>query len=149
MGQRGTVEGRVARPSRVRTSSPAKKKNKMVRTIEYKDPTRVELIRSLEKAGRENSARVWAAVALKLSNVRRNRPQVNIHKIDKATGEGDTVVVAGKVLGEGSLTHNVIVAAYKFTEGAMRKIEAAGGKAITIEELISKNPKGNKIRIIG
>lgn len=38
-----------------------------------------------------------------------------------------------KVLGDGNLTKAFTVKAHKFTEGAKKKIEAAGGKAIVVE----------------
>lgn len=119
----------------------------MVRSIEYRDPGRLELIRQLESASAE--AGLWSAVASELSKVRRNRREVNVHSIERNTGEGDVIVVPGKVLGEGTLGHKVDVAAYRFTEGAARKIKAAGGQAMSIAELVKKNPKGSKIKLIG
>ena len=121
----------------------------MVRTIGFKDPGRLELISELVKASKEGSSNVWSAVADELSKVRRNRREVNVHRLEKYTGEGDIVVVPGKVLGDGSLTHKVDVAAYRFTVGAEKKIKDAGGKAMSITELIKKNPKGAKVKLIG
>jgi len=121
----------------------------MVRTIEYKDPGRLELIRQLEKAARDNKSLIWAAVAEGLTCVRRNRREVNIHKIDKYSAEGDIIVVPGKVLGDGRLEHKVSVAAFRFTEGAQKRIQEAGGKTMTIAELIKANPKGSKIKLMG
>ena len=121
----------------------------MVRSIEFKDPGRLELIRELESASKESEAAIWSAVAGELSKVRRNRREVNVHRIDKHTGDGDVVVVPGKVLGDGSLSHKVEVAAYKFTTGAERKIRDAGGKTMSILELVKKNPKGSKIKLMG
>ncbi len=119
----------------------------MVRTISYKDPGRLELIRELERASKESA--IWSAVAQELSGVRRNRREVNVHRIAKHTGEGDVVVVPGKVLGDGTLAHKVEVAAYRFTEGAQRKIKEAGGRTMSISELVRLNPKGSKVKYIG
>ena len=63
------------------------------------------------------------------------RAEVNIGKIDKLTKEGDTVAVPGKVLGNGSLTHSVNVAANSFSKSAAEKIKGAGGKALALKEL--------------
>ena len=84
-----------------------------------------------------------------MARVRRNRREVNVHKIDKHTGEGDVVVVPGKVLGDGRLRHKVDVAAFCFTEGAEKKIKEAGGKTMSIIELVETNPKGSKIKLMG
>jgi large subunit ribosomal protein L18e len=119
----------------------------MVRTIDYKDPGRLELIRQLEGASKE--APLWLAVASELSKVRRNRREVNVHRIAKNTGDGDVVVVPGKVLGDGALAHKVDVAAYRFTEGARKKITEAGGKVLSISELVKKYPKGTQVKLIG
>jgi large subunit ribosomal protein L18e len=52
------------------------------------------------------------------------------------------------VLGTGELNKKITVAAYTFSEQAIQKINAKG-KAMSIKELVEKNPKGNKIRIMG
>ena len=121
----------------------------MVRTIGFKDPGRLELIKELVSVSQESESGVCSTVADELSKVRKNRREVNVHKICKYTGEGDVVVVPGKVLGDGSLSHKVDVAAYKFTAGAEKKIKEAGGKTMTILELVKKNPKGSKVKLMG
>jgi large subunit ribosomal protein L18e len=121
----------------------------MVRTVDFKDPGRLELISQLEETARKSGSALWSTVACELSKVRRSRRQVNVHRIDKHTSEGDVVVIPGKVLGDGDLGHKVDVAAYRFTAGAAKKIEEAGGTAMSISELVKKNPKGGKVRLIG
>jgi large subunit ribosomal protein L18e len=59
------------------------------------------------------------------------------------------VVVPGKVLASGELDHEVSVAALSFSKAAREKIEKAKGKALTIMELVSKNPKGTKVMLMG
>jgi len=56
--------------------------------------------------------------------------------------------VPGKVLGTGELNKKITVAAYTFSEQAVQKINAKG-KCLSIKELVEKNPKGNKVRIMG
>jgi len=58
-------------------------------------------------------------------------------------------VIPGKALGAGIIDHPVTVAAFNFSEKAKRKIEAAGGKCLTIEELAEANPKGSNVKILG
>jgi large subunit ribosomal protein L18e len=79
----------------------------------------------------------------------RNWAEVNLSRLERYANEGDVIVVAGKVLGAGSLKKKVTVAAYKFSESASKAIEEAGGKKMTITELIEKNPTGNGVRIMG
>jgi len=102
----------------------------------------------LRKKARENKAPIWRRVAELLEKPTRMRPEVNISKINRHTREGDVVVVPGKVLGSGRLTHRVIVAAYAFSERAREKILEAGGEVLTIPQLIERNPRGSGVRII-
>ncbi len=114
-------------------------------------PTNIILrmtIRKLRSAARRNQARIWRAVAEWLDRPRRQRVAVNISKINRYTEPGDVVVVPGKVLGAGRLDHPVTVAAVAFSESALRKIQAAGGRAIHILQLIEENPRGSRVKII-
>ncbi|MFH1788756.1 MAG: 50S ribosomal protein L18e [Candidatus Altiarchaeota archaeon] len=120
----------------------------MVGTTEYKNPQRVGLVRELEKSARKEGAGVWKDVAEALSKSRKNRPSVNMYRLNKNTSDGETVVVPGTVIGSGRLNHKIEVAAFKFTEGARKQIIAAGGKTTSIPELIKKNSKGSGIKII-
>lgn len=121
----------------------------MVRINTCKNPTRIDLIRNLRRKATTEKSQVWDKVASELDRVRKNRREVNLHKINKHTDKGDTVVVPGKVLGSGGLSHEVNIAAFRFSEGALVKIKAAGGKALEISELAEDNPKGTGVKIIG
>lgn len=112
----------------------------------YEDPQRLGLIEYLMKEAKGQG--IWARIADDLSKSRKNRSEVNIDKINKFTKAKDTVVVAGKVLANGSLDHSVTVACYKISPSARKKIEDAKGEVITIEELVNKNPKGSKVIIL-
>ncbi|MEB3787742.1 MAG: 50S ribosomal protein L18e [Desulfurococcales archaeon] len=107
-----------------------------------------KLITRLEKAAKTSNARIWAAVAEILAKPTRRRPAVNISKINRYAREGEIVVVPGKVLGAGKLEKKVTVAALSFSKQALIKIKEAGGEAITIQELLERNPKGSGARII-
>ncbi len=113
------------------------------------NPKIYRLIKHLLEESHKNKAKIWRAVAKKLDKPRRRRIEVNISKINRYTKDGDVVVVPGKVLGAGKLEKKVIVAAYGFTETAKKLIHEAGGEAITIEELIKRNPKGSNVKIMG
>lgn len=121
----------------------------MSRTVGFEDPKRILLIRSLTETARKDEVGLWRALAEELSRPRKNRREVNLEKINKYSRDGEVVVVPGKVLGEGNLDHKVTIAAYKFSSSAIKKIEEAGGKHITLDELLKTNPKGSNVRIIG
>jgi large subunit ribosomal protein L18e len=106
-----------------------------------------ELIVSLEKASKKNSAPLWKDISRRLSGPRRGMARVNVGKIDANTKEGDVVIVPGKVLGSGFLTHGVEVAALGFSMEAERKISSQGS-CMDIKALAEKNPKGTGIIIL-
>lgn len=106
------------------------------------------LIHLLRKKAREHRAPIWRRVAELLERPTRIRPEVNVSKINRYTREGDAVVVPGKVLGSGVLDHVVTVAAYAFSRRAREKIEAVGGRVLTIPQLIEENPRGSRVKIL-
>jgi len=103
----------------------------------------------LEKIGKRNNSRLWIKVSEMLLSPRRLRREVNVSHISKYTSEGDIVVVPGKVLGSGILTHPVTVSAYKFSQRAKEKIVKAGGNCLSLLELAEKNPNGSNIKLLG
>ena len=110
------------------------------------NPDLISLIRTLKKLSNKEKVNLWKRIAKDLQKPTRIRRKVNIYKIDKNTKEGETAIIPGKVLSMGDLSKNITIAAYQFSEAAKDKLK---DKAITIEELIEKNPKGKKVRIIG
>ncbi|MCS7120495.1 MAG: 50S ribosomal protein L18e [Nitrososphaerota archaeon] len=113
------------------------------------NPELINIIRLLEKKSRENDAPIWRDIAERLSKPRRRRIAVNVSRINRYALPDEEVVVPGKVLGAGKITHPVKVAALSFSEQARLKIMAAKGKCLSIPELIEMNPKGSRVRIIG
>ena len=111
------------------------------------NPELIDVLKTLVHAANEEDAAVWDAVADKLRKSK--RVAVNISRINRHSTDDETVVVPGKVLGSGVLTHRVNVAALSCSRQAREKIEEAGGKYLTIPALIQENPEGSGIRIIG
>jgi large subunit ribosomal protein L18e len=120
----------------------------MSRTVDYEDPSRLGLIQELKASAKKEDAEIWKTLAAELSRPRQNRREVNMWKLSKYTAAGETVVVPGKVLGDGVLEHKINIAAYKFSDAAKKKIEQSGGKMMSIAELVKKNPKGSNIKLI-
>ncbi|NYZ77654.1 50S ribosomal protein L18e [Candidatus Micrarchaeota archaeon] len=91
---------------------------------------------------------VWKKVILELSRPRRSRVEVNLSKLDEYGNDGGTVLVPGKVLGSGSLSKKMTIAAYSFSGTAKKLIADAGGKALSIESLYKANPTGRDVLIL-
>lgn len=98
---------------------------------------------------KQKDAKLWKLVARELEKPTRKRREVNLSKIQRHAENGETIIVAGKVLSAGDLQKKVTIAAWNFSAGALAKIKAAGGKAITILELAKTNPKGTKVKVMG
>lgn len=90
----------------------------------------------------------WKRVLELLSAPSRRKAGVNVSKISEYATDGQLVVVPDKVLGAGSLSGKVTVAAVSFSQPAKRLIESSGGKAITIVEAARKSPTGKDLIII-
>ncbi len=113
------------------------------------NPVVQELIQSLRKESTSSQAALWDRIADDLEKPTRQRRAVNISRIARYTKPNETIVVPGKVLGSGALTHSVIVAALSFSAGAKERLEQAKGKAITIEQLLKQKPKARDLKLIG
>ena len=107
------------------------------------------LIQLLKKQASEQKAKIWKRVAVDLEKPTRQKRVVNISRINRCAKDGETIIVPGKVLGSGILDHKVDVVAWDFSKGAIEKIRQAKGSCISIPDMLSKNPKGQKMRIIG
>ncbi|MDR3282673.1 MAG: 50S ribosomal protein L18e [Candidatus Methanoplasma sp.] len=112
------------------------------------NPQLIALINDLKAKTRENEAAIWRDIALRLEKPKRNWAEANLSKLERYAKDGETVVIPGKVLAAGSVTKKLTVAAYSFSEAAVGRIKAAGGKTLTIAELMESNPKGSNVRIL-
>lgn len=113
------------------------------------NPVLVDLIGRLKKTGWDQEAPIWRDIALRLEKPTKRRVEVNLSRLERSLNDGETALVPGKLLAAGELTKRVDVAAYAFSESARAKVQAAGGKCLSIEELAKANPKGTKVRIVG
>ena len=114
-------------------------------------PTTLELqqlIIALRELSSKQKVPLWKRVADDLGKPTRKRREVNLYQLDKSVREHETAVVPGKVLSIGDFNKKITVAAYQFSAAAKAKISKTG-KAISIHELMIKNPAGKNVRIIG
>jgi large subunit ribosomal protein L18e len=112
------------------------------------NPRLTSLISLLKTTSRENEVNIWRDIADRLEAPSKNYAEVNLSKINRYAANGETIIVPGKVLGTGMLEMSVRVAALNFSESASTKIRQAQGECMSIEQLISANPKGSKVRIL-
>lgn len=108
------------------------------------NPNLVNLINDLKKLSLDQKVNIWKRIAEDLERPTRNRREVNLEKLNRYTEANETVIVPGKLLGEGELGHKLKVAAFRFSEKAREKVNA-----VSIRELMKENPKGKGVRIMG
>ncbi|MCD6275792.1 MAG: 50S ribosomal protein L18e, partial [Thermoplasmata archaeon] len=113
------------------------------------NPELVLLIKDLKIHAKKYNTPIWRDIAERLERPLRVWPEVNISRIERYAKEDEMIIVPGKVLGSGVITKRVSVAAWKFSKSAREKIEKAGGRVMSIRELMSENPKGTNVRIMG
>lgn len=118
------------------------------KTTTKTDPALVALIFDLKAKERENGAGIWRDVATRLEKPRKNWAETNLSRLERYAKDGETILVPGKVLAAGSVSKKLTVVAYSFSDAAAAGIAAAGGKTMTIRELMAANPKGSNVRIM-
>jgi large subunit ribosomal protein L18e len=104
---------------------------------------------TLRNALKKNKVPIWKAVIKELSRSRSNRKEVNIGELAHVTKDKEVVIVPGKILGSGEISHKLTVWCFTISEVATRKILDAGGKMLPLDSLIKKYPDGKGVRIIG
>jgi len=120
----------------------------MVKRTGPTNPILKALIENLKEKSFETRNNFLKDIAEKLNKPRRQRIEVNIAHIERHTKKNDFIVVPGIVLGYGELTKPVTISAWKFSKPAKEKIEKSKGKAISIEELVEKNPRGTNVKML-
>ena len=109
----------------------------------------VKTIMDLKEASRKNDAPLWRSIATRLEGSSRNWPSVNVSKLEYNINKNGKAIIPGKLMGTGILTKKMTVAAYSFTDSAKEKIQSAGGKCLTYNEMIKATPKGTDVMVIG
>jgi large subunit ribosomal protein L18e len=113
------------------------------------NPALIALIGDLKASTRSNGAALWRDVALRLEKSRSNWAEPNLSRLSRHAGAEDYILVPGKLLGSGDVVGKHTVAAYSVSSSAQAKIEAAGGKIVTIRQLMKDNPDGRGVFILG
>ncbi|HIH97200.1 MAG TPA: 50S ribosomal protein L18e [Thermoplasmata archaeon] len=120
------------------------------RNLERKtNPEIKSLIKELYQKSYSEKVGVWKDIARRLEKPLKNWPGINVSKIEKHLNKEEIALIPGKVLGQGQISKKAVVSAQSFSQQAKKKITEAGGKCLSIKELMSDNPKGKGIRILG
>ena len=109
------------------------------------NPELSKLIDELRQLSLSQKAPLWKRIAKDLAKPTRQRRNINLSRINRYTESNDTVVIPGKVLGTGEPNEKVTVAAWQFSQSAKEKLK----NNLTIKELMEKNPKAKKLKIMG
>jgi large subunit ribosomal protein L18e len=112
------------------------------------NPIMKKMIEDIRNQGYKEKIPFLIEIAKKLEKSKRKRPEVNLSRLNRVCKKNETVIVPGKVLSSGILKKPLTVVAASFSMSAVEKIQKAGGKSLSIRELIEKNPKGTNVRIV-
>ncbi|MCK5234905.1 MAG: 50S ribosomal protein L18e [Candidatus Aenigmarchaeota archaeon] len=112
------------------------------------NPMTVGLIRDLKKLAVKENVNIWKDIARFLGKSSRQRPSVNLGKLDKFYDGKLELIVPGKVLADGIITKPVKVSAFSVSSSAQDKLKSVKGSFTTLSDLMKKNPKGKNLRII-
>jgi large subunit ribosomal protein L18e len=102
----------------------------------------------LERLGRKQKIGIWRDAAAYLGASRLNETFVNLTRLARADSGDSPLFVPGKVLGTGPLEKKLVVGAFSYSAAAKKKIETAGGEALTIDEFVKRFPDGSGVRLV-
>lgn len=74
----------------------------------------------------------------------RSRKSVNLYKLEKHTVEGDNVIIPGKLLSEGKMTHKLNVCAIEYSAAALKSLTGSGCRVLPLDDML----KAEKVKII-
>jgi large subunit ribosomal protein L18e len=106
------------------------------------------LIDDIRNRGYREKVPFLVKLADEMEKPRRSKTEVDLSKLNRVCKDNETVVIPGKLLSSGILKKPLTVAAASFSMSAIQGIQKAGGKTLTIEELIKSNPKGTNVKIV-
>lgn len=104
----------------------------------------------MEKHSKKTKEEAYNVISEMVNVPSRQRAEVNLsHLNELATKYKDKIlVVPGTVLGKGTLTAAVEVAALRYSGSAKKKITDAKGKAMVLEDLVTHNISAKKIMLV-
>jgi len=117
------------------------------REIKTQNPYIRLLIRLYQFLARRTNSAFCATVVKRLHMSKVNQPPVGLNRLAKSmiNKSDKTAVIVGKVTDDVRMLEcpKMSVCALAFTEGARKRILAAGGECITFDQLALRAPKGS------
>ena len=83
----------------------------------------VELVKELKNASKKNDAPIWSKIAENALKSNSNKKTINLKKIEQLTNDGNAVIISGKVLGTGNLSHKVLSLHFQFQALPQKKLK--------------------------
>src|SRR5487761_1632370 len=102
----------------------------------------IQMVKTLHAASKKNNAPIWerlADLALKPTRAKRT---INVGQLDKFVSDNDIIIVPGKVLGAGNLSHKITLCSFSISTTGAKKITQSGGKISDITQIIKDHPTG-------
>ena len=109
----------------------------------------IQMMKDLKNASKKNDAPIWLKLAKSALKSNSNQKTINLKKIDENSDDGNAVVIAGKVLATGTISHKIIISSFSISNSAAKKIKESGGEVLKFSEMIERFPTGNGVKIIG
>ncbi len=106
------------------------------------------VINDLLERSRDSQSVFWRDIASRLNSSRCHYAAVNLGKLDRFVGDGETVVIPGTLLSSGVLHKKIKISALNASEKAIEKLSESGSEFIELRELAKENPKGTDLKII-
>jgi len=116
-----------------------------MRKSKSSNPVLIGLVEDMNMKSHKEKVPLWRDLAKRLTKPASRRASVNVGLIARHTEKKDIIAVPGKVLGSGTLTHPLTVAAFEFSSQAKAKIVSAGGTCLSLSELMDTKAKGIRI----
>merc|ERR1712232_453195 len=117
------------------------------RSIKTSNPYILLLIKLYSFLSRRTDSKFCATVVKRLHMSKVNQPPIGLHRLSKymTNKEDKTAVIVGKVTDDVRMLEcpKLSVCALSFSEGARKRILAAGGECLSFDQLALRAPKGS------
>lgn len=108
----------------------------------------LHMAKELRVASKKNKAPIWSRLAEMALKPARARRVLNLGQLDKFVSDNDVIVVPGKVLGTGNISHKITLCSFSISVSGAKKVSQSGGKIIDFSQLIKNYPTGKGVKII-
>ena len=109
----------------------------------------IQMIKELKNASKKNDAPIWLKLAKSALKSNSNQKTINLKKIDANSDDGNAVIIPGKVLGTGRISHKITLSSFSISNSAAKKIKESGGEVLKFSDMIERFPTGKGVKIIG